>query len=222
MKWKIGTCTVALALLLANRNVARADTLFSNIAPSTQDGADGISANTGFGPLADSFSTLGSAVNLTDVKVNLTGTPDLGLIHIDLLSDKSTAPGAFLTNLGVILDAQLSGTLTTFDVPLAVSYPLAANTRYWVQLSGDSEFDTSGLWAWSLDTSGIGVASEYFANQGGVFPNLGGPYEMEVIAGVPEPSTLILLAFGTIAVTGYRIGHADSKSHGGEDVSQCV
>src|SRR5437879_9932065 len=98
MTWTIGTWTVALALLLASGNVARADViLYSNIA-AVPDGSDAISAtppppNVG-GPLADSFSTpAGYVGSLTDVKVNLTGTPDGGSISIDLLSDNSGVPG---------------------------------------------------------------------------------------------------------------------------------
>jgi hypothetical protein len=34
--------------------------------------------------------------------------------------------------------------------------------------------------AWSFDTSGPGVANEFFASQLGVFPNVNGPYQMTV------------------------------------------
>jgi hypothetical protein len=201
MTWKIGICTVALALLLANRNAARADILFSNIAPSSQDGADPVITPSGSnmfgGPLADSFSTPAQAYNLTDVMVNLTGTADTGFLSIDLLSDNSTSPGAVLTNLGTVSDLAFNGSLQTFDFPQA-PYPLAANTRYWVQLSSTT---SSAQWNWSIDTLGTGVASEFYANSNGVFPNSDGPYEMEVSAtpvgvAVPEPPSLVLAFLG--------------------------
>jgi hypothetical protein len=205
MIWKIGTCAVALAMLLAIRNPAKADILFSNIAPSSQDGADSITSvgPNMFGPLADSFSTPARALNLTDVMVNLTGTPDAGSLSIDLLSDNPTplgplpTPGAFLTHLGTVFDSSFNGTLQTFDFPQA-PFALSPSTRYWVQLSSTT---TSGTWNFSFDISGPGVATEFYANEGGVsFPNSDGPYEMQVSAGVPEPNSLVLAILGISAL----------------------
>jgi hypothetical protein len=84
--------------------------------------------------------------------------------------------------------------MSVFDFPLA-PYALSANTIYWIGLSGN----TSAFWSWSLDTSGPGVANEYFANIDGVFPNNpDGPYQMLVsgIITTPEPGTMSLLLLG--------------------------
>ena len=81
-----------------------------------------------------------------------------------------------------------------FDFPIGSPIALAPSTRYWIQLSSTDE--SGSTWAWSTDVSGPGVAGEFFANSGGVFPNdPDGPYQMRVsgtASVVPEPSTASL------------------------------
>jgi hypothetical protein len=112
-----------------------------------------------------------------------------------LYADSSTAPGALIATLGEIADSSISGPNDLFDLSLATNPVLAAGTRYWIGLVG---FGTSATWNWTLDTSGIGVAGEYFANQDGVFQDVvDGGYQMQVTVGggaVPEPSTFALSA----------------------------
>ena len=100
----------ALALLLGGVGRARAGSiiLYNNLPPAaTNNHADAVFT---FGPLADSFSTGGSAVNLSDVKLLLeTGTPT-GSITVTLRSDSSTSPGAVLTTIGTLNDTSLTPT----------------------------------------------------------------------------------------------------------------
>ena len=151
----------------------------------------------GFGPLADSFSTGGTSITLTDVKVNLeTGVNDPSAT-VSLLGDNSTSPGSLISTLG---NVNVSGGPTVCDLS-GLSLSLAANTRYWIEVSAT---DSSILWPWSTDTSGIGVPSEYFYNSSGVNSNSGGPYLMEVSgisgASVPEPPGLPLFALGFLTM----------------------
>jgi hypothetical protein len=181
-------------------------TLFDNIGADyiNNGGVDQIDTTLGIGPLADSFSTGGSSVLLTDLKLLLVveGTPNPNAtVTITLNSDNATAPGAVLTTIGTISDSSIpvGPPGAVFDFPVA-SFALAANTRYWIQLSTND--GSSAFWTWSLDTSGTGVANEFFFNQlgGGVaFPNSDGPYLMQVNGfenAIPEPSSVALLGVG--------------------------
>lgn len=193
------------ALLLAGP--AAATELFDNLS-ATSGGEDLI---TSFGPLADSFSTT-SAFKLSDVQLLLDGASSGGSITVNLLNDAGSTPGSVvIATTGPLLDSFLSGSPAVIDFSLTAS--LSANTRYWIQLSSS---DTSGLWEWSTDISGLGVANEFFANQNGVFGNADGPYQMAVsglvaTTGVPEPSTWMMLmvgAFGAGAALRSRRGVA--------------
>jgi hypothetical protein len=67
--------------------------------------------------------------------------------------------------------------------------------------------DIDAEWPWSLDTSGVGVSGEYFANQNGVFPNIDGPYQMRLStsSSVPDSgSTACLLGFGVVVLVVMR------------------
>lgn len=197
-----------LTLLLAAGGRVHADTILYNNLGAASDGSDPIATNP-FGPLFDSFSTGATPVNLTDVKVLLSGSPSSATITVALLSDSSTSPGAVLDVIGTLSDNALSGTPTVFDFPVVPSFPLAANTRYWIELSSP---DSTAEWSYSLDTSGPGVSGEFFGHQDQVFPNEEGPYQMEVTAetaapapaAVPEPSSLALCALGGLALAGWR------------------
>ncbi len=188
--------------------VAQADAavIYDNLSASSS-GADGVSAEIGFGSLYDSFSTGTSGFGLNQIQVLLGGNPDAGALQVSLLSDNNIAPGLFLANIGTVSDSQLSSTLAVFTFTLSAPILLAANTRYWVELSDNASTPTSAVWSWSFDTSGVGVAGEYFANSCCISANPGnGPYQMSVSGSVPEPSTwaMMLIGFAGIGVAAYR------------------
>jgi hypothetical protein len=201
---KRGLLLLAIFCLFATAANAGSVVLYNNL-PPTPDGADPVGM--GFGPLADSFSTMGSAFLLDDVKLNLelTGMA-VGSITVSLLADSSTSPGALLTTIGTLDDTTVGPSPAVYDFPIS-PFLLAASTRYWISLSADPTHDTNIYWTWSLDTSGVGVAAEFYSNGNGISSNSGegnAPYQMEVSGSlpVPEPSSVLPLAIGLATVGG--------------------
>ena len=172
-----------------------------NSLPQTSSGSDSIAS---LGPLYDSFSTGGDSGLISSVMFLLQGTStDGGIITASLYADNSNTVGGFISALGTISDASLTGALSVVNLPLSSNPSLSSGTRYWIGLSTAG----SASWSYTMDTSGVGVNGEFFQNQHGTFPNNpGGGYQMEVILGasVPEPSpfvpgTLALAALGVFA-----------------------
>jgi hypothetical protein len=194
---------ILAGIALSLGSVAHAGAIYDNLSATSSyydpvANYDPSNNDAGFGPLADSF-TNGSTATLIDVKFLLSGDPTSGSsTSVDLLSDSSTSPGSVLAHLGTISDSSLSSSPGVIDVSGFAPVVLSANTRYWIQLSSP---DTSAVWYYSYDTSGPGVAGEYFYGGLGVFPNSDGPFQMQVNV-VPEPSsvTLGLFGIGTFAV----------------------
>jgi hypothetical protein len=198
MKLPLVRASVFGALALSMTLAAHATSLYNNL-PAVSDGSDGVSS---FGPLADSFSTGSSPVVLDSVTLDLLATlpNDGGSIIVTLDGDNSTSPGSTLETIGTINDSSLTSSLA--DYTLTTDFALSADTRYWIELASA---DSSANWSWSNDISGTGVAGEFYANQTGVFPNSGGPYQMDVEANAsatPEPSTLLLLGSGLMMLAG--------------------
>ena len=183
---------LASATLIASSAGAVNVILFDNLGAATT-GSD--SAAT-FGPLADSFSTGNQTITASGISVLVDGvSTDSGFFTVSVLNDAGTSPGSTFAS-GTFSDSFLNGTPTVLAFGCACT--LAANTRYWIQLA---DAGASSLnWSWSTDISGVGVAGEYFANSGGVFPNdPNGPYQLQVsVTAVPEAATwaMMLTGFG--------------------------
>jgi hypothetical protein len=188
------TFLLATLVALAFVGASRADDLYNNLGASG-NGAD--STGSDWGPLADSFSTGPSAFEFDSLTVLLEGTPSSGTTTAYLLSDSSTIPGTALETIGSFSESSLTSAAALYS--LTTNYVLSPDTRYWIELTSD---DNSANWQWSFDTSGTGVGGEYLANfEGGdswtVFPNVNGPYQMEVAGTVvPEPRTIYLMLVG--------------------------
>ena len=159
-----------------------------------------------FGPLYDFFSTV-SSTTLSDISVlvNASIPSDGGTFTIGVYGDSFTSPGALLQST-TFADSLLGTSPGVFSE--AVSVPLSAGTRYWIGIS--SAPTGSVNWFWSTDISGPGVAGEFYDNQGGVAPNLTGPYQMELtssaVGAVPEPSSwaMMMVGFAGLVFVGYR------------------
>jgi hypothetical protein len=192
----------ALPFILPVVPQASAAVLYDNLGAQTYS-SDHVT-DTGaqaFGPLYASFSTGASATALTDLKLRL-GADDPaagGSFAVSLLSDAALHPGAVLASLGILFDSALSSAPSSvIDIPIGTPIALAADTRYWIELSSDN---TSATWAYSLDLSGTGVAGEYYDNVGGVSANNAsdgpGAYQMSVTT-VPEPFSGALFLSGLV------------------------
>jgi PEP-CTERM motif len=213
--WKLAFATVACCVLTLG-SAANAGEIYNNLPPATStQSSDPVASD---GPSYNSFSTGSNASLLTDVKLLLTGT--LGTpshFTVSLLSDSSSTPGSLLSTLKTFSDSTLSTTSSAvYDVSVA-SIRLAANTRYWIELSStDPSAPSIVAWDYATDATGVGVSGEYYAyTPQGVLTvtansDASGPYQMSVTtAPVPEPATLyqVLSAFGVgvIAIARRRI-----------------
>jgi len=178
---------------------ASAGVLYDNLPPLGSSGGSAAVTTTDHGPLADSFSTGASAVSLTDVGLYIAAsTPgDGGSFTVELLSDNSKSPGAVLATIATVLDSSLTTTLTPMDYALSSPEALAANTRYWIELTGTT---TSAEWSFTATNTGTNVANEYNYYAGSVSANSAfTPYQMQVNA-VPEPASWTLMVVGVLGI----------------------
>jgi hypothetical protein len=193
-----------IAVGLAGVSAAQAAPLYDNL--SNSSGFSDPIDTAVFGPLANSFSTLGMSYAFSDIRLLLqkSGESPGTFVTVNLLSDSgTTAPGSLLSLLGTIDDSNITSSPGVISLSFAPVL-LAANTRYWIELTTSP--GAGGAWLYALDDSGTGVAGEFFSNQQGmVFPNTQGPYVMAIngtnagTVAAPEPMTLSLFGAGMIA-----------------------
>lgn len=220
-------------------------TVIFNSLNAATEGADSIAQ---YGPLGQSFSTGAAPGNLTDVMIKL-GVAQLGgaagvkrhavgasfpklaprvsanaSITVALFSDAGQRPGQMLATLGTLADTSLptSQQYQNFDFPLNQPYTLSPNTRYWIGIATTS--DSEAAWAYTDNTSGVGVGTEFLEYAGKVYPSNGDAYQMQITTATP-PSTpaptltsVVDVAAGTtnltpgmpVSVTGTGFGTSSS------------
>jgi hypothetical protein len=178
------------------------DSINGAMGPLTSGGADPVSVVVPFA----SF-TSGTGEQISDLQLVLSGdNTSLGTVQVGLYADAT--PGTLITALGTLSDSLLSSSPTTFDIVLNATPLLTADTRYWIGLSGV----TSASWSFTDEVSGAGVADESFANVGGTFSNLEGPYQMRITtvdlaSPTPEPAAvfMVVAGFGALVLLRRRI-----------------
>jgi hypothetical protein len=177
---------------------------------NTSESSAGADAVDFFGPLYDSF-TSASAEPIVDLQLVLGdggGDDSSGAVDVSLYADDASTPGDLIGILGSISDSELSDIPEIYDVTLT-DYPLLSeDTPYWIGLSGTTEAE----WYYDNDSSGIGVAGEFFSNQFGTFSDIDDPYQMSVAQGVseevstaPEPSSRFLIFLGAVFLALLRL-----------------
>jgi len=156
--------------------------------------------------LYDSFSTGSVAEALTGLIVGLAPvTPPADPIVATLFVDNGSTPGGSIQitggqQIGTLDDTLVTSSTTDYAINLSLNPILAANTRYWIALSG---IGTVG-WLRSTSSSGTGVTNE-LSDVGGlpVTANTSTfPFQMQIQAtapAAPEPSSLGSLA-GLVAL----------------------
>lgn len=204
------------AMLLTGSLTVQAAVIYDNLGEFGDD--DSLSDN---GPLANSFSTGGTAWTLTEVILNLIRFDDpAGLFRVSLLNDAGTSPGTLYAPIGDRDDSTLSLAGVRYNVSFSPNIALAANTRYWLQLSGfhGSVVNWGSCCMTLAGNDSTGAVGEYHADYENNNPPLGGPfvvanadnalggvvrddgpYLMRLSASpvsVPEPGTLALLVLG--------------------------
>ena len=206
-------------------NTVNAGVVFDNLNSPTSAGVPPSAPNpdplSGDGPQYASFSTGDdfSGLTLSDVTLLLSynsGTPDY--FTVSLFSDNgSNSPNSLISALGTFRDSTLSSTPAPYDIS-GLSINLAANTRYWIQLSGSA---SNLSWSFAQDDTGIGIASEFSAYYSGGYStgtflvtsntdySAGGPYQMRVTT-IPEPGTFSL---GLTAIGIGVLGFARRRTH---------
>ena len=199
---------------------AQATVIFDSLDGTTSGGFYTIApgGSTG-GPLGASFLTGASASTFNSVSVFLINPSGAttGSFSISLFSNSgSNSPGTLLETLASPSDSILSSGEKSFTYS-GLSYMLAANTEYWIELSGANS--TLG-WLGTSNTTGIGVSGQYFYVNGGTFPNSSiGPQQMTVdttsIASAPEPSMFFLFGVSSLgaAVYAYRRGRTTLRAN---------
>jgi hypothetical protein len=191
-----------LALAPFGSTAANATYLYNNIDVSS--GGTAHASTSDNGPLGDSFSTGSAGYTLTsvDLLVLADNPSDGGSFTVSLLNDNSTFPGSTIAT-DTFNDSALSTSLSTLSAPFS-SIKLAADTRYWIELSTSTG---SLKWSFTGANDGIGVANEFNFYAGAVSANQSfTPYQMRIGSAAPEPSTwaLMLAGFAGLGFVRYR------------------
>jgi hypothetical protein len=195
-------CAV-LVLAPFSSTAANATYLYNNIDVSS--GGTAHASTLDSGPLGNSFSTglSGYIFTAVDLLVLADDPSDGGSFTVSLLNDSSIHPGSTIAT-DTFDDSVLSTSLSVLSAPFS-SIALAADTRYWIELSTS----TGSLeWSYTGVNDGIGVANEYNFYADSVAANQAfTPYQMSIGSAVPEPSTwaLMLAGFAGLGFAGYRL-----------------
>jgi hypothetical protein len=197
---------VAWSACFATSAPGHADVLYDNLSVASA-GADPANPSI-YGPLYNSFSTGSSGFSLSEIGLSLQAqnTVDLGTFTVTLLSGAAAyADPTAIVFSSTFNDSQLLASLSTFDVNFS-PISLAADTRYWVELSSTG----SVQWSYASDASGTGVSGEFSQNQGGTTLNgptgdeTQPPYQMLIsdqqISAVPELSSWMMMILGLMGL----------------------
>lgn len=203
--------TVAALAALALPGSARAATIYTNLANPNSTSSIGVNSTTW---AANGFTTGAVASTLSDVILALESVSTTGTLTVSLYTNVGNAPGANLATLGTIAENLLSTSSFT-NQQFNASYALAANTSYFVVLSGSTTNTPEALWERENGASGTGVAGNYW----GTSVNSGAAWGMHLLStdfqpllmqvdtasSTPEPGTLLGVLGGALALLTLRL-----------------
>jgi hypothetical protein len=211
MKINISSFFAIGTLAWTSAVVAQPPALYNNLSETPQ----GYNSIVDLGPLYNSFSTTSSPFLLSTVNIRLEGDPSVSpsaTISVDLVSNSGTAtPGSVLNHLGNVAESDLLAGGSVFTFNLGTAFPLAASTRYWIEVHSSfiSTQSTAGWSYASYNNLDPGVANEFISTSGTTSPNTDGPFMMSVLGtAVPEPASfgcaLVASLAGVAAVAARR------------------
>jgi hypothetical protein len=168
---------------------------------------------------------------MVDVKVILQGgNTDGHSLSVDLYSSNAgPVPGAFLANVGTLLDSALPGSgVSTFDFPVSIA--LLASTRYWIGITtanaSDASWELTREPGCSASVSDTGVSGQFKDDTGTVSNTNFDAFAMQVsetatvVGGVPEPATLSMCVAGLLALGFLRSRLSFSRVRQGTGISR--
>jgi hypothetical protein len=208
--------TITALAALALPGSAGAAVIYTNLA--SPNSASSISVNSN-NWAANGFTTGASAATLSDVILALESVSTTGTLTVSLYSNVGNAPGTNLATLGTIAESSLSTSSFT-NQQFNASFALAANTSYFVVLSGSTNNSPEALWERENGASGTGVAG----NLWGTSVNSGGTWGMHLIntdfqpllmqvdtaSSTPEPGTLFGVLGGALLMFSLRFRRSHS------------
>jgi hypothetical protein len=180
-----------------------ASTIYSNLG----DGNGGSLPVEGNQFWVSEFETGSTAMDLEDVIFNLEASTGTGTLTASIYTNSGNAPSTLVGTIGTISHSSLSvGSFSEKTVTPGTTILLAANTQYWIELTGTSPSTADALWEIGTTDAGTGVSTEFHdrVTSGSVdtteanstFTNSIPEMEVDLSTTLPEPAT-----FGVVGLS---------------------
>ena len=191
-----------------------ASTIYSNIG-DTGGGSLPVEGNQFW---ASEFETGGTAVDLQDVIFNLEASTGTGTLTATIYTNSGNAPSTLVGTIGTISHSSLSvDSFSEKTVKPGTTILLAANTQYWIELTGTSPSTADALWEIGTTDAGTGVSTEFHdritsgsvdtTDANNVSTNTIPEMEVDVSSTLPEPAT-----FGVVGLSLAGLGFLRLRS----------
>ena len=191
---RIALCSALIAGI--GCGAAHADVTFGNLTAPT-GGFNYVTsiANGGVGPVAQSFTSDGTAI--TGLSVMLAGAADTGSVVITLNANSNNTLGSVLYNLATVADTALSTTGAAYSLS-GLNLSVLTGTQYWIEVSdaAPSTNPSAATWSFANNTNGVGVAGQAYSTANSGVLTGSAPMIMRVTTNAPEPATLAVLGIG--------------------------
>ena len=169
------------------------------------------------------FETGGTAMDLADVIFNLEASTGTGTLTASVFTNSGNAPSTLVGTIGTISHSSLTvGSFSQETVTPTNPILLAANTQYWIELTGTSISTADALWEIGMTDAGTGVAAEFHdrvtagvvdtTDANNVSTNTIPEMEVDVSSTVPEPATFGLLGMSLAGLGFIRLRSRRSNS----------